>query len=153
MPPARGSQLTEEQRQEIFEAFSLFDMNNDGYLDYHELKVAMRALGFDLSKREVLDLIDKHDNDRRRQIKYDDFFQEMGERMLKRDPVEEIKRAFQLFDKNGDKKITVQDLREVAQELGENLTMEECHAMIDEFDMDDDGAINEEEFISICMDN
>ncbi|CAG61573.1 uncharacterized protein GVI51_K08811 [Nakaseomyces glabratus] len=153
MSPARGSQLTEEQRQEIFEAFSLFDMNNDGYLDYHELKVAMRALGFDLSKREVLDLIDKHDNDRRRQIKYDDFFQEMGERMLKRDPVEEIKRAFQLFDKNGDKKITVQDLREVAQELGENLTMEECHAMIDEFDMDDDGAINEEEFISICMDN
>ena len=103
MSPARGSQLTEEQRQEIFEAFSLFDMNNDGYLDYHELKVAMRALGFDLSKREVLDLIDKHDNDRRRQIKYDDFFQEMGERMLKRDPVEEIKRAFQLFDKNGDK--------------------------------------------------
>ncbi|KAL3232682.1 Cell division control protein 31 [Nakaseomyces bracarensis] len=152
-PGRSGQSLTEEQRQEIFEAFSLFDMNNDGYLDYHELKVAMRALGFDMSKREVLDLIEKHDGERRRQMKYDDFFQEMGERMLKRDPVDEIKRAFQLFDKNGDKKISVQDLRAVAQELGENLTMEECNAMIDEFDMDEDGAINEEEFIAICLDN
>ena len=54
-------ELTEEQRQEIKEAFELFDTDKDGCVDYHELKVAMRALGFDLKKAEVLKLLRDHD--------------------------------------------------------------------------------------------
>lgn len=68
-------ELLNEQKQEIREAFSLFDMNNDGCLDYHELKVAFRALGFDLSKREVLDIIHEYDTDDRNLITYESFFQ------------------------------------------------------------------------------
>lgn len=68
-------ELLNEQKQEIREAFSLFDMNNDGCLDYHELKVAFRALGFDLSKREVLDIIHEYDTDDRNLITYENFFQ------------------------------------------------------------------------------
>lgn len=68
-------ELLSEQKQEIREAFSLFDMNNDGCLDYHELKVAFRALGFDLSKREVLDIIHEYDTDDRNLITYENFFQ------------------------------------------------------------------------------
>lgn len=43
-------ELTEEQKQEIKEAFDLFDTDKTGTIDYHELKVAMRALGFDVKK-------------------------------------------------------------------------------------------------------
>lgn len=68
-------ELLNEQKQEIREAFSLFDMNNDGCLDYHELKVAFRALGFDLTKREVLDIIHEYDTDDRNLITYESFFQ------------------------------------------------------------------------------
>lgn len=68
-------ELLNEQKQEIREAFSLFDMNNDGCLDYHELKVAFRALGFDLSKREVLDIIHEYDTEDRNLITYENFFQ------------------------------------------------------------------------------
>jgi centrin-3 len=50
-------QLTDDQRQEIKEAFELFDTDKDGFIDYHELKVAMRALGFDLKKAEILKLL------------------------------------------------------------------------------------------------
>lgn len=32
-------ELTEEQKQEIIEAFNLFDTDKDQFLDYHELKV------------------------------------------------------------------------------------------------------------------
>lgn len=67
-------ELLNEQKQEIREAFSLFDMNNDGLLDYHELKVALRALGFDLPKREVLDIIHEYDTDDRNLISYENFF-------------------------------------------------------------------------------
>lgn len=68
-------ELLNEQKQEIREAFSLFDMNSDGKLDYHELKVAFRALGFDLSKREVLDIIRDYDSENTNLIAYESFFQ------------------------------------------------------------------------------
>jgi centrin-3 len=53
----------------------VFDTNNDGFLDYHELKVAMRALGFDIPKAETLQIIKDHDRQGRRLISFDDFSQ------------------------------------------------------------------------------
>ncbi|KAK4694684.1 hypothetical protein P7C71_g2940, partial [Lecanoromycetidae sp. Uapishka_2] len=54
------NQLTEEQREEIKEAFMLFDLDKDQKIDYHELKVAMKALGFDLPKAEILSILQTH---------------------------------------------------------------------------------------------
>lgn len=75
----------------------------------------------------------------------------MSKKILDRDPREEILRAFDLFDEGGKGKINLQDLRRVARELGEGLEEEELMAMIEEFDMDGDGAINREEFLGICL--
>lgn len=35
---AQRPELSDEQKQEIKEAFDLFDINKDGCIDYHELK-------------------------------------------------------------------------------------------------------------------
>ena len=59
--PAPAIELSDDQRQEIREAFDLFDTDKDGAIDYHELKVAMRALGFDMKKAEVLDILREND--------------------------------------------------------------------------------------------
>lgn len=146
-------ELLTEQKQEIREAFTLFDMNNDGFLDYHELKVALRALGFNMSKMEVLAVIEEFDVDKRRLISYDDFYRYVAAKVLERDPLEEIRRAFKLFDDDNTGKISLKNLRRVAKELGESLTDDELNAMIDEFDLDNDGEINEAEFVAICMEN
>lgn len=145
--------LSDEQRQEVKEAFSLFDANNDGYLDYHELKVAMRALGFDAQKSEVLQIIKENDRANRRLISFDDFSSVMTRKIISRDPLDEIKRAFALFDTGRTGKIGFADLKRVAAELGEPLDDNELRAMIDEFDLDQDGQISEQEFIAICSDN
>jgi len=151
-----GRELTDEQKQEIKEAFDLFDMDKDGAIDYHELKVAMRALGFDVSKDVVLKIL--RDNDRsldrigatgRGVIVYEDFYKVMARYILERDPLEEIRQAFHLFDDDHTGKISLRNLRRVAEELGENLDDDELTAMIEEFDLDQDGEINEEEFIAI----
>ncbi|KAJ3092899.1 Calcium-binding component of the spindle pole body (SPB) half-bridge [Quaeritorhiza haematococci] len=142
-------ELSEEQKLEIKEAFELFDTDKDNALDYHELKVAMRALGFDVKKAEVLKILREYDKDGRGLIEFDDFNKVMTERILDRDPIEELRKAFQLFDDDGSGKISLRNLRRVAKEIGENIDDEELQAMIDEFDLDQDGEINEQEFISI----
>ncbi|EMD42351.1 Ca2+-binding EF-hand superfamily protein [Gelatoporia subvermispora B] len=146
-------ELSDEQKQEIKEAFELFDTDKDGSIDYHELKVAMRALGFDLKKAEVLKLLRDHDKTGHGLMGYDDFQKIMTERILARDPMDEIRRAFQLFDDDNTGKISLRNLRRVAKEIGDRLEDDELQAMIDEFDLDQDGEINEQEFFAIMTDD
>lgn len=54
-------ELSEEQRHEIKEAFDLFDTDKNGTIDAHEMKVAMRALGFDVKKEEVQKIFSEAD--------------------------------------------------------------------------------------------
>ena len=55
---AKGnSPLSDEQRAEIREAFDLFDADGSEEIDAKELKVAMRALGFEPTKQEVQKLL------------------------------------------------------------------------------------------------
>ncbi|KAF6230367.1 hypothetical protein HO133_004709 [Letharia lupina] len=168
------NQLTEEQREEIKEAFNLFDLDKDNKIDYHELKVAMKALGFDLPKSEILSILQTHgspsappppptssnNNNNNQQyahsnsrllLPFPQFQTVMAQKILARDPREEILRAFELFDEGGKGKINLSDLRRVARELGEGLEEEELAAMIEEFDLDGDGAIDREEFLGICL--
>ncbi|KAL2046828.1 hypothetical protein N7G274_000846 [Stereocaulon virgatum] len=159
------NQLTEEQKEEIKEAFMLFDLDKDQKIDYHELKVAMKALGFDLPKPEILSILQTHGHPQtppstaapspytttRLLLPFEKFQTVMAQRILARDPREEILRAFELFDEGGKGKINLSDLRRVARELGEGLEEEELAAMIEEFDLDGDGAISREEFLGICL--
>ena len=55
--------LSEEQIEEIREAFNLFDTDHSGSIDYRELKAAMRALGFEVKKEELRKMITDIDAD------------------------------------------------------------------------------------------
>lgn len=150
----RRFELTDEQRQEIREAFDLFDSDKNGLIDAHEMKVAMRALGFDAKKEEVLRMMeDCPTRDQHGQLLIDvhSFTDLMTDKFAQRDPRQEMIKAFQLFDEQNTGKISLRSLRRVARELGENMTDDELQAMIDEFDRDQDGEINLEEFLAIML--
>ena len=91
----------------------------------------------------------EYDRDGSGQIEYPDFLEIMTSKIQERDPAEEILKAFKLFDDDNTGAISLKNLRRVARELGENLQDDELQAMIDEFDKDEDGMINENEFLSI----
>jgi centrin-1 len=147
--PKKRSELTEEQKQEIKEAFDLFDTDGSGTIDAKELKVAMRALGFEPKKEEIRKMIADVDKDGSGVIDYTEFLDMMTSKMAERDPREEMIKAFRLFDDDETGKISFKNLKRVAKELGENMTDEEIQEMIDEADRDGDGEISEEEFMRI----
>uniref|UniRef100_A0A8D0GVN2 Calglandulin n=1 Tax=Sphenodon punctatus TaxID=8508 RepID=A0A8D0GVN2_SPHPU len=142
-------ELTEEQKQEIREAFDLFDTDGSGSIYVKELKVAMRALGFEPKKEQIKKMIADIDKEGSSTIDFEDFLAMMTQKMSERDSKEEIMKAFRLFDDDGTGKISFKNLKRVAKELGENLTDEELQEMIDEADRDGDGEINEQEFLRI----
>ncbi|KAJ2661689.1 Calcium-binding component of the spindle pole body (SPB) half-bridge [Coemansia sp. RSA 1200] len=141
--------ISEDRLNEIKEAFDLFDTNKDGFIDYFELKVAMRALGFDQKKDELFRVLETYGTSDNSRISMEGFTRVMSEMISARDPVDEYKKAFKLIDEHNTGKITASHLRRIAKELGEDIKDDELQAMIDEFDVDNDGGINEEEFLRI----
>lgn len=131
------------------EAFDLFDTDGSGTIDTRELKVAMRALGFEPKKEEVKKLVAEVDRDGSGVVGYEEFLAVMTAKMGERDSREEILKAFRLFDDDETGKISFKNLKRVAKELGESITDEELQEMIDEADRDGDGEVSEEEFFRI----
>lgn len=109
----------------------------------------MRALGFEPKKEEVKKMIADVDADGTGCIGFEDFLSLMTQKMMERDPREEMMKAFRLFDDDETGKISFKNLKRVAKELGESITDEELQEMIDEADRDGDGEVSVEEFLRI----
>ncbi|XP_076751643.1 uncharacterized protein LOC143423895 [Xylocopa sonorina] len=142
-------ELTAEQKNDIKEAFDLFDPDGIGRIATKELKVAIRALGFEPKKEEIKKLIADTDPDGLGTLSFEEFLNLMSTKMLEKDTKEEVLKAFRLFDDDNTGKITFKNLKRIARELGENLTDEELQEMIDEADKDGDGEVSQEEFLRI----
>ncbi|XP_032928589.1 centrin-2 isoform X1 [Catharus ustulatus] len=142
-------ELPEEQQREIRDAFELFHTDGSGSIHIRELKVAMRALGFEPKKEEIKKMISDIDKEGTGKISFSDFLAVMSQKMAEKDSKEEILKAFKLFDDDETGKISFKNLKRVAKELGENLTDEELQEMIDEADQDGDGEVSEQEFLRI----
>ena len=147
--PKTRAQLSEDQKTEIKEAFDLFDTDGSGTIDQKELKVAMRALGFEPKKEEIMKMIRDADQDNSGVIDFPEFLDMMTQRMSDRDPKDDMLKAFRLFDDDETGKISFKNLKRVAKELGENMTDDDLQEMIDEADRDGDREISEEEFTRI----
>jgi Ca2+-binding EF-hand superfamily protein len=77
------AELTPEQKQEIREAFDLFDTDGSGSIDSKELKVAMRALGFEPKKEEIKKMISEIDRNGSGSIDFNEFLELMAGKMVR----------------------------------------------------------------------
>eukprot|EP00250_Pteridium_aquilinum_P023222 c2643_g1_i1 orf=102-593(+) len=142
-------QPTDEQRQEIHEAFELFDTDGSGTIDATELQVAMRALGFEADNEEIEMMIADIDKDGSGSIDFEEFLQMMTDKMGEKDTIREISKVFRLFVDPNTGTVTFEKLKEVARASGEEITDAELWEMIKEADHDGDQQLNEDEFIDI----
>ena len=77
--------MSETQKKEIKEAYDLFDTSGSGTIEAKELKVALRALGFEPSKDELKNLIGNFDKDNSGRIDFHEFLDIMITKMSEKD--------------------------------------------------------------------
>jgi centrin-1 len=99
--------------------------------------------------QDIRKMLEKIDEDKSGVIEFDEFVKMMTDKMGERDSKEKILSAFQLFDTDGTGKISFMNLKRVSKNLGQILTDDELHEMIEEADRNQDGFVDKEEFYKI----
>lgn len=140
--PEARIELRDDQKEQIREAFNLFDTDATDLIDAKELKVALRALGIEPDKEELKRLVSEAqsksgnkdmtgDGSGNQMLDFDDFLEIMTIKMSERDSKKQISKSFELFC--GDTKVvTIHDLKRIAHDLGETMTDEELDEMMRE---------------------
>ncbi|CAM9376516.1 unnamed protein product [Phaeothamnion confervicola] len=86
-PGARAKQgLDEEAMEEVKEAFNLFDTEGKGSIDIRELKAAFRALGFQVKKAEIRQMLMDISKEVTPTIAFNEFVEMVTPKILARDP-------------------------------------------------------------------
>jgi Ca2+-binding EF-hand superfamily protein len=148
-PPIRRPGLTQNEIEELRQAFDLFDTNGNGKIDVKELRSAMQSLGFDTKNPTIYQMIQDIDKSSGTEVDFDEFLNLMTSRLAGSDTKEDIQKIFDLFDDDHTGYISLQNLKRVAAELGENMDDAELLEMIERADFDRDGQISPDEFFTI----
>lgn len=151
MAKKQEAKFTDDQMDELKEAFAIYDTNRDGIITTRELGTVMRQLGQNPTEAEILEMIKQVDKDRSGTINFSEFVALMEEKMKTVDTEEDVRDAFRVFDVNGNGQISAHELRHVATNLGEKLTEEEANEMIRVADSDGDGLIDYKDFINMMI--
>ena len=145
------AELTDEQKADLAEAFHLLDIEGVNTITANDLKVALRALGYEPHKDKLKKIISEVDKDSMSNtLMLDEFEKIMKAKLFEYENEEEIDIAFPLFTEGKSEFITIDDLRRVAAELGEDMPLEALEEMIREADVvDHDGMISKSEFMRV----
>ena len=156
-------------QSELRKVFATFDKNSDGFITKQELRDSLKNIRIFLSDKEVEEMVTKLDSNGDGLIDFEEFGtlcesmvgdqervvikngggdldQEDDDDGLDHD--EDLKEAFDVFDKDKDGLISYEELGSILSSLGlkEGIRVESCKEMIRKVDMDGDGMVNFEEF-------
>eukprot|EP00759_Apiculatamorpha_spiralis_P016067 PhF_6_TR22470/c0_g1_i1/m.31862/K16465/CETN1; centrin-1 len=124
-------ELTPVHKRELKQSFDLFDTEGTGRIPAVEIKVALRALGFEPDADELAQLLTTVGKDVNSSIDFSEFTLLLCHQMSKPSTKGEAEKCFALFDLGDSKKVSFVDLQRVVKEIGEDLTEEELIEMID----------------------
>lgn len=141
--------LRHDEIKDLKDMFSLLDKNGDKMVTFYELKAGLDRLGKEESMQELWELMEGIDVDGSQRIDYTEFLAAaLDSRLYKEEKT--CWAAFQVFDKDGDGKITKEELLEIIASdmevrgvIGDNSVeriMKDC-------DANNDGCVDFQEFM------
>lgn len=158
----KGSARYTKRRRELFEAFSLFDRENQGYITAANMQELMEFLGMstriegDMESRKtsvvVQTMVAEIDRSGNGRIEFQEFFDWVAahERPAKNKATELSTLIFHTIDHDNNKKITSSELRNALASLGGGvLTHDDVMHLVREADANHDGVIDLHEFANM----
>merc|ERR1712066_652522 len=113
--------LSADEVQEVKDAFDLFDTDSSGAVSVQELVEAMESLGLQQKNEAVFNMIKEIDTDGSGELEFTEWLEMMTARLSDKTPRSEIERVFKLFDDDRTGEISLNNLKRVASELGEDV--------------------------------
>ena len=141
--------LSIESKNKLKSNFNQFDKDNDGLLYYSEFKELMKLTTSKLREADLQDLLNDSDMNENGQIKFQTYVDIINKINRKNETEEELYQAFKIFDKDNSNLISARKIMDVFTKIDDKLKEEEVLQMIKEFDMDQDGYLNYEEFCAM----
>ena len=143
--------LTDDQIEEYKQAFSLFTKDGSGYIKAKDIGTLMRSVGHFITDSDLLDLAKKFDMEIDGTIDLNNFLSLMSHVANDTDDEEELRAAFRAFDNEGKGFIPAAALRHVMTNLGDKLPEDEVDEMMREANINSDGQIDYEDFVTMMM--
>lgn len=139
-----------EAYKEYYRLFcEVFDPNGTGFVSPADIEATLIANGYLDEKTAVLDLISYLEPDENGKISIQEVEGLLHPDFIKLDEPNNIADMFTNFDKDGDDRISVDDLKTTSDELGLPLSYKQASLMIQAFDTDNDSKVSLKEFSSI----
>ncbi|KAG7505013.1 calcium-binding protein 5-like [Solea senegalensis] len=150
--------LTNEEIEELREAFVEFDKDKDGFISCKDLGNLMRTMGYMPTEMELIELSQNINMNLGGRVDFEDFVELMSPKLLAETAgmigLRELKEAFKEFDIDGDGSITSEELRHaMIKLLGEQTSKREIEAVVREADNNGDGTVDFEEFVKMMSRN
>ena len=142
------NELSAELKAEYKQTFDMFDTDQSGRISSAELGNVMEQLGQTANEADLHAMVSDVDTDGDGEINFEEFLMMMARK--ENTDNDEIRAAFEIFDKNQDGFISRTELRTVMESLGEEqLTEEDIDTMMKGADQNGDGQVSFEEFAAM----
>jgi len=145
------AQFPAAMKKDLEDAFVMFDYDKDGKITDKEVAAAVRSCGLNPTQAEVKAI----ENDVKAagdKVDVNTLSQLILQRVkdLKTTP-EELRGAFQVFDKQGNGMVSTQDMKMSLTTIGEKLKDEELEDFIRECDHDGEGMVRIDDMIKALL--
>jgi len=143
--------VSQEIVKELEEAFFLFDYDKDGKITAREVGPAVRSVGLNPTEPELKDMVNDV-NAKGGKVDVQNLCQVIAHRMpQQKTSPDDLRDAFEVFDRQGNGMVYVSDLKHSLTTLGERLTDEELDELVRECDQDGEGQVNFEDMIRVLL--
>lgn len=141
------TQTEESEIKDLIRLFNKLDINGDGEITKDEFLKGLKSTSN--NTKNLSDIFKKIDFDQNGSISYTEFISALISKEIYFKETK-LKQAFQLFDKDGDGKITFDELRNIlGNECNVSFTDQYWKDLVKIADLNDDGYIDYSEFIQL----
>ncbi|KAK1415828.1 hypothetical protein QVD17_31616 [Tagetes erecta] len=130
--------------------FNHLDEDGNGMISPKELHRRMGMIWDEEIYIEEVESVVESLHGRNGELGFDDFFN-LVESDKEDEKLEDLKKAFRMYEMDGSDCITPRSLNRMLSRLGESTSVDECVGMISKFDLNGDGVLSFDEFRAMMV--